>query len=402
MQWWIIVKKEFLDLFRDRKTWMTTVLIPVLLVPLLFFIMGNVFTKSSEEASKDIPIAIEDASGQVEKWIGQNPAFQIKPGITDLEKAVKDGDVRLGVRVDAAFQQKVEQMQPVSVSLLFDPSDNRSLISIGVLQNHLNLLNQQLLGERLGELGIQQQSLTPIEIKEVNLSTDEQMAGTFMSLIIPLLLLMSVATGGMPAAIDLVAGEKERGTLEALLTTPASSKAVLVAKLIVVSTMGCLSSIASLGAFAYTMTTDAFQNFSSVPGEGGNAGGSLSLDIFTGQNLFFILLIIILLGIMFAGVQLALSTIAKGFKEASTYMSPLVIVAMIPAYLLMQTGAKELETYQFVLPIVNVIAIFKEFIYGIFNIGHIGMVIGSTLIYVAIAVGIATFLFRKESFVFKH
>lgn len=402
MQWWIIVKKEFLDLFRDRKTWMTTVLIPVLLVPLLFYIMGNVFTKSNEEASKDIPIAIEDASGQVEKWVDSNPSFQIKSGITDIEKAVKDGNVRLGVRVDPSFQGKVEKMQPVSITLLFDPSDNRSLISMGILQNHLNLLNQQLLGERLGKLGIQQQSLTPIEMKEVNLSSDEQMAGSFMSLIIPLLLLMAVATGGMPAAIDLVAGEKERGTLEALLTTPASSKAVLLAKLIVVSTMGCLSAIASLGAFAYTMNTDAFQNFASAPGEGENAGGALSFDFFTGQNIFYILLIMVLLGIMFAGVQLALSTLAKGFKEASTYMSPLVIVAMIPAYLLMQTGAKELETYHFVLPIVNVISIFKEFIYGIFNMGHIGMVIGSTLVYVAISVGIATFLFRKESFVFKH
>lgn len=402
MQWWIIAKKEFLDLFRDRKTWMTTVLVPVLLVPLLFFIMGNVFTKTSEEASKDIPIAIEDASGQVGAWIRKNQAFQIQTEITDLEKAVKEGKVRLGVRVDSDYEKKVENMEPVSITLLFDPSDNRSLISMGVLQSHLNLLNKQLLGQRLGELGIQQQSLTPIEIKEVNLSTDEQMAGSFMSLIIPLLLLMSVATGGMPAAIDLVAGEKERGTLEALLTTPATSKAVLLAKLIVVSTMGCLSAIASMGAFAYTMNTEAFQNFASAPGENGNAGGAFHFDFFTGQNIFYILIIMILLGIMFAGVQLALSTLAKGFKEASTYMSPLVIVAMIPAYLLMQTGAKELETYHFILPIVNVIAIFKEFIYGIFNIGHIGMVIGSTLVYVGIAVGIAIYLFRKESFVFKH
>ncbi|HBI03607.1 MAG TPA: ABC transporter permease, partial [Paenibacillaceae bacterium] len=324
-----------------------------------------------------------------------------KSGITGIEKAVKDGNVRLGVRVEPAFQEKVEKMQPVTITLFFDPSDNRSLISMGVLQNQLNMLNQQLLGERLGKLGIQQQSLTPIEIKEINLSTDEQMAGSFMSLIIPLLLLMAVATGGMPAAIDLVAGEKERGTLEALLTTPASSKAVLVAKLIVVSTMGCLSAIASLGAFAFTMKTDAFQKFTTT-GEGGNAGGPLNFDFFTGQNIFYILLIMILLGIMFAGVQLALSTVAKGFKEASTYMSPLVIVAMIPAYLLMQTGAKELEIYHFIVPIVNVIAIFKEFIYGIFNLGHIGMVIGSTIVYVGIAVGIATYLFRKESFVFKH
>lgn len=400
MQWWIIVQKEFLDLFRDRKTWMTTVLVPILLVPLLFFIIGNVFAKSSEEASKDIPIAIEDTSGQVKKWIGGNAAFQIESGITDIEKAVKDGKARLGVRVDPAFQEKVGKMEPVSISLFFDSSDNRSLISMGILHSHLSMLNQQLLEERLGKMGIPQQSLTPMDMKEVNLSSDEQMAGSFMSLMIPLLLLMAVATGGMPAAIDLVAGEKERGTLEALLTTPASSKSVLLAKLIVVSTMGCLSAIASLGAFAYTMNTSTFQKF--MTGEGGNAESALNFTFFTGQNIFYILLIMILLGIMFAGLQLALSTLAKGFKEASTYMSPLVIVAMIPAYLLMQTGAKELETYHFILPIVNVIAIFKEFIYGFFHMGHIGMVIGSTLVYVGISVGIATYLFRKESFVFKH
>lgn len=399
MQWWIIVKKEFLDLFRDRKTWIATVLVPVFLVPLLFFIMGNVITKSSEEASKDIPIGIEDASGQVEEWIRQNSAFIIKSEINDLESAVKEGTVRLGVRVDPDYAKKVANMEPFSVSILFDPSDNRSLISMGVLQSHLNLLNQQLLGERLARLGIEQQSLTPIEMKEVNLSTDEQMAGSFLSLIIPLLLLMAVVTGGMPAAIDLVAGEKERGTLEPLLTTPATSRAVLLAKLTVVSLMGCLSAMASLGAFAFTMNTEAFRKFAATDQEG---GGLINFNFFTGQNLIYIFVIMILLAIMFAGVQLALSTLAKGFKEASTYMSPLVIIAMIPAYLFMQTGAKELETYHFLLPIVNVIAIFKEFIYGMFNIGHIGMVIGSTFVYVGIAVGIAVYLFRKESFVFKH
>lgn len=403
MQWWIIVRKEFLDLFRDRKTWMTTVLIPILLIPSLFLIMGNVFSRTNEEASKNIPIVIDDPTGSVKKWIGENPAFKIQPNVENIEKTVKQGNIRIGLRVDPNYKQKMESLQPVSIEVLYDPSDNRSQISAGILQSYLTVLNQRLLGERLGKLGLQQQVITPLEVKEINLATKEQMAGGFLAFLIPLMLLMSVASGGMPAATDLVAGEKERGTLEALLTTPAGTRSVLIGKLIVVSVMGCISAIASLLAFTVTMKTKAFQTLSNPGGtQSGAGGGTVDLGFLNGSNVLFILLIMFLLAVMFAGIQLALSTLAKSFKEASTYMSPIVIIAMIPAYLLMQTGVKDLTTSYFVLPIFNVIAIFKEFIFGVFDMAHIGMVIGSTLVYVFMAIGFAAYLFRKESLIFKE
>lgn len=403
MQWWIIVRKEFLDLFRDRKTWITTILIPVLLIPALFLIMGNVFSRTNEEASKNIPIVIEDPTGQVKQWIGNNPAFKIQPTVDNIEKTVKDGKIRIGVRVDPNYKQNMERLQPATIEVLYDPTDNRSQVSAGILQSHLMVLNQRLLGERLGKLGIQQQAITPLNVKEINLATKEQMAGGFLAFLIPLLLLMSVASGGMPAATDLVAGEKERGTLEALLTTPAGTRSVLAGKLIVVSVMGCISAIASLLAFTVTMKTKAFQTLSSPQGVQPGAGDeTLNLGFLNGSNILFILLIMFLLAVMFAGLQLALSTLAKSFKEASTYMSPIVIIAMIPAYLLMQTGVKDLETSYFILPIFNAISIFKEFIFGVFNIWHIGMVIGSTLVYVLLTIGFAAYLFRKESLIFKE
>ena len=177
---------------------------------------------------------------------------------------------------------------------------------------------------------------------------------------------------------------------------------MLIGKLIVVSVMGCISAIASLLAFTISMKTKAFQTLSTPGGTQPGAGGTVDLGFLNGSNVLFILLIMFLLAVMFAGIQLALSTLAKSFKEASTYMSPIVIIAMIPAYLLMQTGVKDLTTSYFVLPIFNVIAIFKEFIFGVFDIAHIGMVIGSTLIYVFMAIGFAAYLFRKESLIFKE
>ena len=146
MQWWIIVRKEFLDLFRDRKTWLTTVLIPILLIPSLFLIMGNVFSRTNEEASKNIPIVIDDPTGQVKKWIGENPAFKIQPNVDNIEKTVKQGNIRIGLRVDPNYKQKMESLQPVSIEVLYDPSDNRSQISAGILQSYLTLLNQPARG----------------------------------------------------------------------------------------------------------------------------------------------------------------------------------------------------------------------------------------------------------------
>ncbi|WP_047153127.1 ABC transporter permease [Aneurinibacillus tyrosinisolvens] len=387
-----IVQKELKDLFRDRKTWITTLFIPVLFIPLLFFIMAFTMSRANEEARNYVPISVQDEAGQVKGWLASTGNFIIKTGIPDVKKAIQEGEIRGAVLVDSHYYEKAAGKQPVSVTLLYDSADNKSQIASSLLKEQLDKMNGQLLAKRLEDLKISSEVLTPLDTKQVSVATDKQMSGSFLSLLIPLMLVMSVVSGGVPAATDIIAGEKERGTLEALLTTPVGSRSILAGKLIVVTIMGCVSAVASLTTLLFTMGKLP----SLVAGD-----APLSLEMPGPSVILFVFLLMILLSGMFAGLEITLSTFAKSFKEAQTYMSPLIIVAMVPAYLMMQTGAKDIPLLYFYLPIFNVISIMKELFYGVTNGGHMLTVVGTSLAYMAVAIFIASSFFRKESLIFR-
>lgn len=386
-----IFKKEVKDLFRDKKTWMTSILLPVLLYPVLMFFISFIMDSTIEDAQSQIPIAIEDQSGLIKDELTQHSEFLIVENITNHKNAIAEGQIRFFIEVDPQIKTDLADMQSAEIHIYYDRSNQKSEIAYSVLYGVLENVSQQYLLDRLQGLGLTESAIQPLAIKETSVATEEQEAGTFLSFIIPMFLLISCISGGLSAATDLVAGEKERGTLEALVTTPVGGSPVMIGKMLTVMLMSFISAVLSLAGLALVFTL--------LPGV--FAGMPISGVLFTPQFTFITFIILILVSAMIAALQLSLSTIAKSFKEAQTYNTPLIIVAMLPAYLLMMTPATEIPMLYYWLPIVNVVALFKEVLAGLFVPLHLLYILGSSLGYVILAIMLFAFLFKKESLILK-
>ncbi|ARU61032.1 hypothetical protein CBW65_08085 [Tumebacillus avium] len=394
-QVWIVLQKEITDLLRDRKTWMTSVLLPLLLIPALMILVVKMQAGTEEDARSYIPIAVIGQQAEVERAITAYEGIEVlKPA--DPKQALADGDVRAVVEIDEAFAQKVESKQPANVNILYNPAEQKSDIAQEVLKGLLDGLEQEMMATRLAELNLTAEAVEPLQVQTVDVSTDDQKAGSFLGFIVPLLLIVSCVTGAMPAATDLIAGEKERGTLEALMTTPVNGTAILTGKLITTSMMAFVSAIASTMAMMI-----AAKIMPSVLGDESGGGMEMSLSFLSAGNVALLLVMLLGLAVMFSSLMLCVSSLAKSFKEAQTYLAPFMIVAMVPVYATMFLSPQDAPLYYYFLPVINATMMVKELLYGVVDFAHIGYVLGSTLVFAAAAVVLASKLFRREGLIVK-
>ncbi|MFM1654727.1 ABC transporter permease [Brevibacillus sp. B_LB10_24] len=387
----LVFQKEFTDLLRDRKTWIGALVIPIVVIPLVFLILGSAMSSVEKEARAYIPLAV--AGPQEHPLVSQLRAL---PGVALLHPAdpitaLKQAEVRAVIQFPADFDQRVKSGQQARLTVFYDPSNQKSSYAREVIEQAVKEYETKLVDQRLRSAGLTREAIQPVAAEFSSIASDEKMTGSLLSTIIPLMLILSLISGGMPAATDLVAGEKERGTLESLISAPIGSSNVLTAKLLAVMIMSGVSAIASLVSLTLI--------FSAVPL--GNANVTFSLGFFHADSLAVLIVMLLLLAAMFAGLELAISTAAKSFKEAQTYMSPIIFVGMVPAYMIMPLNPVDVPFLYYVLPIFNGIAIFKEIFYGDLVAWHALVAILSSLVYVSLAIGIASRLFRKESLIMR-
>lgn len=385
----LVFWKELKDLFRDRKTIITGILIPLLIYPLLFSVIGFSMDKSMEQVEDNLTVAIVDQghsalSGYLK---GQE---MIKPvESTDIIADVKSGKILVGVYIPAGFDAEVEAENPVKLLLTYDNASQNSQMAMSIVSGFIDAYAKTIVEQRLAARDISGDLLTPVEIETKTLVAEEKGFGTFMlSLMLPLMLVVFSITGPMAAAVDLGAGEKERGTLEPLLTTQASRLSLLWGKYASITVMGLLTTLASMMGLFLSMQQSGglFQ------------GGSVSLQPLT---IALIGLVTLLMTMVFGALELAISIYARSFKESQTYNSPLIMVSFIPTYATYMLDAKNIETFYFHIPLANISCILKEFLAGIYNYAHIGITFAWIAVYIVGAVLFARYMFSRESVVFR-
>ncbi|KEO80920.1 ABC transporter permease [Tumebacillus flagellatus] len=390
--WWIVFRKEFKELVSDRKMWVGSILLPLLLMPCLMLLVAKLQAGAAEDAQKNITVALVGHNARVEQTLAATPNVQIQPE-QDPMGALKNGDVRAVVTIGEQFDQQLQAQKPATISIAYDPSNQKSDVAHGVVQGALQALGQEMAAERLTKLNVSLDAVKPLDVKSVDASDENQKAGSALGFIVPLLLVLSCVTGAMPIATDTMAGEKERGTLEALLTAPVPARQVLTGKLLTVSAMSFISALVSTLAMVGTMKY--------MPNITGDSDLKFSLSFLSAGDVGLILGALFFLCIMFGGLMLGISSLAKTYKEAQTYLAPFVIVAMVPVYATMMLSAKEIPVQYFWLPVLNVTALMKEVLYGVTDGTHVLMVFASSVVFAVIAVLITSKLFRRESLIVK-
>jgi sodium transport system permease protein len=397
---WTIFKKEVKDIIRDKKTIITSLLVPIVLFPVLFAIMGGGFKSFEKGMNENITIALAKESNTAEtKNLLKEKVFKdySNVSIVDIEDAVKsirEEKVRVILDFEKGYAGKLKEGKPFKIKAMYDKSKAKSERALSVINEAFGKYNTTVVSERLAAIGLNPEILQPTVVEGENVA-DKRQGGNMMTLMmLPMLIGMLVASGGIPAATDLVAGEKERNTLEPLLTTRPSRSSILLAKYFTVTLFSMVSVIATLTGMVlgFLMNSDFM-----------NMGGGSEVTGFYVPPMAVVLTLLttIALGMTFAGIQIALSAYAKSFKEAQTYLSFLIFIAMIPSYATMMMQPSDIPSFMFFVPVLNVISASKMVLGGIINYSNLGIALLSSIVYVAISLYLAAWMFKREKILFR-
>lgn len=271
----------------------------------------------------------------------------------------------------------------------------RSQFAVRSLQKVIREYRDQIVEERLAAGGLPKQILKPFEVKEENVASPQKVGGNILGGLIPYMIIFLCLAGAMPSAIDLTAGEKERGTIETILASPVNRMDLVAGKFLMVVTASLVTAVISLTSFGATFSLP----FLAIREMGRVGPNAIPFDLsLTGIVSVFAL--VIPLAIMFSAVLLALSLYAKSYKEAQSYVSPLMILVILPAMGGLLPGA-EMNARLALVPILNVSLVSKDLLTGSFQWPMIALVFGSSCVYAAAALGLAVIAFNRESVLFR-
>jgi sodium transport system permease protein len=391
----IIFKKELLDTLRDRRTIFMMVLLPLILVPLFMVGVNKVMLSQEEKAeTKHISIGIsgEEFAPQLFDLLNSDDKILIDNTIpTDSFKvSIKRGDIDGAIIIDENFSKNIINDDQALIKLLYQGSDafesvfNRVSISV-------DKLDSIIIDERVSRLGININLFDPIFIEKVDLSSLQETIGKIAGGFLPYLFIIFGFMGAMYPGIDLGAGEKERGTLETLLSTPTKRIQIILGKFLVVMIAAIITAlIAMLGVFiAIRLLPELTNDFLPV-----------IKQMFSFKIIFMILTLVIPISAFFSALILSLSIYAKSFKEAQSMITPFNIAIIFPALLGTLPGI-ELNFKTALIPIMNVSLATKEVLAGTINPALLIEVYLSLFIFAAISILFCVKWFQREETLFR-
>jgi sodium transport system permease protein len=242
-------------------------------------------------------------------------------------------------------------------------------------------------------------------VRAENVAPPEKVGGNMIGGIIPYFFLLLAFTGAMYPAMDLTAGEKERGTMETLLCSPVSRVDLVLGKFLMILTASLGTVACSLASMLLTFSVGGSLIAQRIGGAGTASAQRASEKIASMTTLdplgvVAVLGMVLPMVVLFAAVLFTISLFAKSFKEAQSYVSPLIIVIIMPAAIGMLPGV-ELNAKLALVPILNVSLASKELVSGVWHWNYLALIFGSTCTYAAVALALAVKMFNREDVIFR-
>jgi sodium transport system permease protein len=356
-----IFRKEFTDTIRDRRTLFVMVIFPLLLVPLLLTVVGRIQASSMKKAvEKTLRVGLAshgNASGFAEELM-QTRGLRVVEGIPadSAEAFIKRDSLDAVVVVAQNFDSEVEQMRSGTISLYYKSSEDYDMVKRR-LSAVLEGFEMKLREMRFRKLNLDASIVNAVRVEEHDVASAKERVGKAIGGMVPYFFVIFCFMGSMYPAIDLAAGEKERGTMETLLTAPVSRFEILLGKFAVVVLTGILSAgISMLGIYV------AVLQVKEIPPE----LMQMIRGILDAQTILLVLSLLLPLTVFFAAILLSLSIFAKSYKEAQSLISPLTILIILPVLVGVMPGI-ELDTVTALVPVLNVSLATREIIAGTIN-----------------------------------
>lgn len=390
----IVFRKEFREIFRDRRTLFSVVISPLVVTPALLAALGLVISGQQEKAKKEAFRVGIVGQGQIVEQYKKTPSGGnlriVVVTRNEAEEQIKSRALRAAIVFPANADELLRANRTVPVELLMDGGNENSRMAAARLEAAFGEASQRVVEERLRAAGMPAELATPFKVTQKPITEGGSMATLMLSMLLPYTLAIAAFGGGIYAANDLVAGEKERGTLETLLVAPASRRDVVIGKFLAVCAVCLVSSMLAVVGLVVPF-------FSGLKPYEWLAKGGVSLDPVA---VIITLAMQIPLAVLFAGILLTLSTFARNQKEAQTYLGPLFLVVLVPAMMTMFVGS-EVALSTALVPVMNAALIIKQALGHTYQPAFIALAFAASAVYAALAVLICIRMFQRESVLLK-
>jgi len=391
-----IFKKELIDTLRDRRTIIAMIIIPLLIFPVLIGITSKIqkgVTKKAEE--KTLRIAVISNDSATEKLI------EIITKMDDFKfiENVSEDSVRSFVQNDSldgafvfskTFDKRLESLRAGRVKFYFKSTEGDN-IEKNRMKDLVTEFEESLLSARFEKLNLDEAVGTAVNLVEVDITSKKERIGKAIGAFLPYIFVIFCFIGSLYPAIDLAAGEKERGTIETLLTAPVNRFVILLGKFGVVVLAGVGSALISIIGLYFGIS-----QVGEIPPE----IVEVILGILEIKSILLLLSLLLPLTMFFAGIMLSLSMFAKTFKEAQSILTPMNFLVIVPVAIGLIPGIT-LDPKTALIPVLNVSLATKEIVAGTIDFGLLIEVYASLAVLAGLSLFLASRIFLRESVIFR-
>lgn len=385
-----IIRKELLDTLRDKKTLISAIILPALAMPLLVLGITTLQKKLiNKEKNKTLKVALINAPQQVQNLFTDPKITLISNA--DLN-AAKDSVAKENYDAVLAFaavtQNQNDSLGQASLDFYFKSTNE--MVERRVNEK-LEKYKASLLEERFQKLHLSKELLTPLKVNDQDMASTKEQIGVLVGGLIPYFFLLFCFIGCMYPAIDLLTGEKERGTIETLLTVPAGRLQILIGKMITIALIGVVAAGMTIGGMFVAVRLS-----SDIPAE----ILKTITDLLSLKFIIMLFAMLVPLSLFFAGILSAVAIRASTFKEAQSYVTPMTFVVLIPAMIALMPGVK-LSWETTWIPILNIALATKEIVAGTINPLQYAVIVLSLILFAFLALMLSVRQFSKEGNILK-
>jgi len=393
----VVYRKELTEWLRDRRTLISTVLVPLFAFPILMVGITALATVMIGKAEKEVPkvmILGGEDSPQLLERLNKLDKLSIVPYASNWKEQISNKDIRAAVDIPKGFQTALAEGTTDTVNIYYYQGDLKSSFGADHAQKAIEEYRDDVVKNRLASKNLPVSVLKPFEIKQENVAPPEKVGGASFGGFIGYAVILLCLTGAMYPAIDLTAGEKERGTIETVLSSPISRLDLVLGKFLLVFSASLVSAILSVTSMG---TSFAILGHSHLMSSSGGQSLNLHLGWMSVVAVFFMALP---LAVLFSAVLMTIALFAKTYKEAQSYLTPITFLVVIPAVASVMPGV-ELTPKLALIPVLNTSLVCKEIITGTYHWNSIILIFASTCVYAAVAIFLAVKMFQREDVLFR-
>lgn len=394
----VVFRKELVDVLRDRRTLISMIVVPVLITPVLILGVGLIAAKAVSRARHEVPRVMILGGGDSPQLLAALKALEaisVVPPEGDFTNQISEKRVQAAVEVAPGFDAALARGEPTTARLLVYEGEMRSMFAAQHLEHFFRTLRERTVHQRLATRGVPDAVLKPFELDRQNVAPPKKVVGNLLGGLLPYMVIILCLAGATYPAMDLTAGEKERGTIETILCSPVPRTHLVLGKFLIVllaSLASALLSLTSMGV-SFGLLRDLLGSF----GKHGPAPFPLMLSA---ADMFAVFIMVLPMAVLFSAAQLALALFAKSYKEAQSYLTPLMFVVILPAIASMAPGL-ELNFKLALVPVLNTSLVCKEIMTGTYHWNYIALIFLSSCAYAAVALTAAVKLFQREEVLFR-